>query len=332
MLHDWPLDELRCYRGKSAEPTDFDAFWAQTLRQARDQSWPARLEPVPHPFSDLAVYDVSFAGWNGEPIKAWLRLPAQPEGPLPGVVVYQGYGGGRGFAFDNLMWAAAGYAVLNVDSRGQGATWGLGDTPDSGPGAGPQYPGWMTRGIQDPAAYYYRRLIADAVLGFEAMQRLPQIDPARVGAMGASQGGALTLAVTALAGTSGSTLPGVAAACPRVPFLCDFRRAVEITDAFPYREISLYLATHRLEEEQVYHTLSYVDGVNFARRASAPLDVSVALMDEIVPPSTIFAMYNNYAGPKKLRCWNHNGHEGGEQFDDLAALRFFAEHLGGRGF
>jgi cephalosporin-C deacetylase len=52
-----------------------------------------------------------------------------------------------------------------VDTRGQGGTWRRGDTSDIEPsGTGPQYPGVMTRGILDPATYYYRRLIADGVL------------------------------------------------------------------------------------------------------------------------------------------------------------------------
>ena len=325
MLHDMPLEELRTYRGKSGEPEDFDEFWAGTLAQAREKSWPAKLEPVPHPFAHLDIFDVTFAGWEGEPVKAWLRLPAGARGPVPGVVVYQGYGGGRGFAFENLLWADAGYAVLSVDTRGQGASWGLGDTPDSSEAAGPQVPGWMTRGIQSPQTYYYRRLIADCVLGFEAMAALPQVDAGRVAVMGGSQGGALSLAVGALS-------PQVAAVAARVPFLCDFRRAVEITDEYPFQEITDYLATHRMEEEQVYRTLSYIDGVNFARRAHAPADISLGLMDVTVPPSTVFAMANNYAAPKNLRVWSHNGHEGGGMYDDLEALHFFAQKLGGRDF
>ncbi len=223
------------------------------------------------------------------------------------------------------MWADAGYAVLNVDTRGQGATWGLGDTPDSGPAAGPQVPGWMTRGISSPETYYYRRLITDCVLAVDALRSLDRIDPSRIGATGGSQGGGLSLAVAGL-------VPDLAAVAPRVPFLCDFRRAVEVTEDFPFQEITQYLASHRLEEERVYRTLSYVDGVNFARRAAAPADVSLGLMDTVVPASTVFAMHHNYAGPKNLRVWSHNGHEGGGMYDDIAALHFFAEHLRGSDF
>ncbi|MDR0960308.1 MAG: acetylxylan esterase [Propionibacteriaceae bacterium] len=326
MLVDMPLDQLRSYTGSSEEPADFDAFWATTLDEARTLRRDPILEPVAHPFAHVDIYDVSFSGWGGEPIRGWLRTPKDPSEPVPGIAVCQGYGGGRGFAFEQLMWAEAGYAILNIDTRGQGATWGNGDTPDNGPGAGPQYPGWMTRGIQDPNKHFYRRLMTDCVLGFEMLRALPFVDAERVGVTGGSQGGGLSLAVTALA-------EGVRASYPLVPFLCDYRRATAITDEFPFREISKYIATHRLEEEQVYRTLSYFDGVNFARRATAPVKMTAALMDATVPASTIFAAYNNYAGSTKdIQVWSHNGHEGGEMYDEFDKFHFFAKHLGGRDF
>jgi cephalosporin-C deacetylase len=341
MQNDMPIEQLRSYRGKSAEPADFDAFWASTLDGTATAAGtrPMRLEPVDHPFAHLEIFDATFAGWAGQDVKAWLRLPAADAArPLPGIVFYQGYGGGRGFAFENLLWADAGYAVLSVDSRGQGAAWGPGDTPDDtspvAP-AGPQFPGFMTRGVRRPEDYYYRRLIADCVAGFDAMAALDQVDPTRVGVMGGSQGALLSLAVPALrpgGGTGRSGRPGVAAANLRVPFLCDPRRALEVTDELPYGELTQYLAVHRQDEAAVFNTLSYVDGVNFGRRATAPALVSVGLGDQIAPPSTVFAMYNNYAGPKQLDVWPFNGHEGGGFMDDLAALQFMAAQLGGRGF
>lgn len=64
------------------------------------------------------------------------------------------------------------------------------------------------------------------------------------------------------------------------------------------------------------------DGVNFAARASAPALFSAALMDDICPPSTVFAAYNHWSGPKDIRVWPWNRHEGGGHFQDLEQLRF----------
>ena len=51
-------------------------------------------------------------------------------------------------------------------------------------------------------------------------------------------------------------------------------------------------------------------------------------MDAICPPSTVFAAYNNYAGPKQVTVWPYNGHEGGGVDDDLITLGALREVLG----
>ena len=88
----------------------------------------------------------------------------------------------------------------------------------------PAHPGFMTRGILDPATYYYRRVFADAVRAVEAARSHPAVDGGRVAVTGGSQGGGISIAVAGL-------VPDVAAAMPDVPFLADFGRAITITDA-----------------------------------------------------------------------------------------------------
>ena len=107
-----------------------------------------------------------------------------------------------------------------------------------------------------------------------------------------------------------------------VPFLCHFRRAVQLVDTHPYVEITNFLKTHRDKEKIVFRTLSYFDGVNFAVRAKIAALFSVGLMDTICPPSTVFAAYNHYAGPKEIRIYPYNGHEGGDSFQAIEQVRF----------
>ena len=311
--------DLRAYRSSQVDPEDFDAFWADTLAQSRTFDLAVKHEAVHTGLVTVDVYDVTFAGYGGQPIRAWLRVPAGSDRPLATVVHYVGYGGGRGEATENLFWASAGYAHLQMDTRGQGSAWSVGVTPDPH-GSGPQIPGFMTRGIENRETYYYRRLITDAVRAVEAARALDLVDPDRVAVLGGSQGGGLALAVAGL-------VPDVAAAVAFVPFLCDYPRATTITDNDPYKEIARYLAVHRDRVDQVHRTLAYFDGVNFAKRAKAPAWFSVALMDPTCPPSTVFAAYANYAGDKDITVWPYNGHEGGENQDNVIALRALASVL-----
>lgn len=322
---DKPLDDLRAYRPDPEEPADFDAFWKQTL----DAAAAAATEPESVPFdaglATVEVRDVTFSGWAGQRIKAWLLLPRERSGPLPAVVQYIGYNGGRGVPWEWLTWSAAGYAHLVVDNRGQGGGGKTtADTPDVAPeGHGSSSPGFLTRGIEDPAKHYYRRLITDAVRAVDAVKALPEVDPARVAVLGGSQGGGLALAVAGLR-------DDLAGAIADVPFLSHYRRASQITDEGPYSEIARYLKGHRFEVEDVMRTLSYFDATNFAARARCPGWFSVALMDKVCPPSTVFAAYHRYGGPAQIEVFPYNGHEGGAAYDTPRKLAALAEVLGPR--
>ena len=304
-LTDAPLDELVRYRPEVSEPADFDAFWDRTLAEARTHGVAVRADRVTdqHRLRTVEVDDVRFAGWNGEPVAAWLLRPRDVDEPLPVVVTCIGYSGGRGLPTDHLLWSAAGYAQLVVDSRGQGH-----DTPDRSEGDGTQWAkGFMTRGIHSPDHYYYRRLMTDCVRAVDAVPELPGLDPGRVIVAGGSQGGGLALAVAGLAPDR------VAAVLPDVPFLCHFRHAAQICGEGPYVELAEYLRWHsRHNVEPAFATLSYFDGVNLARRATAPALFSVGLMDPICPPSTVYAAFNHYAGADRtMTVWPFADHGGG---------------------
>ncbi|MFJ5986538.1 acetylxylan esterase [Lentzea sp. NPDC092896] len=318
-LTDAPLDELVVYRPEMQAPPDFDEFWDRTLGEARAAGGAVEATDVTdrHLLRTVEVADVRFPGYGGEPVSAWLLRPRGSDGPLPVVVTYLGYSCGRGLPTDHLLWSAAGYAQLVVDSRGQGH-----DTPDRVAGGGTQWvKGFMTRGIDSPDDYYYRRLMTDCVRAVDAVAHLPGVDPQRVVVAGGSQGGGLTIAVAGLAGDR------VAAAMPDVPFLCHFRRGAELCAEGPYVEIAEYLRRHsRHRVEPAFTTLSYFDGVHFAQRATAPALFSVGLMDPVCPPSTVYAAFNHYAGEDRtMTVWPFADHGGGYGSNPVTQLEWLRD-------
>lgn len=322
MLFDLPLEQLEQYHPQRGEPQGFDAFWQATLSEVRAHPLQARFTPVDTGLKLVEVYDLSFSGYGGQAVKGWLIKPKGDSGPLPCVVEYIGYGGGRNLPTEWLLWANAGYAHLVMDTRGQGTTWSPGDTPDPEPeGSNPHYPGFMTRGILNPKTYYYRRVFSDAVRAVEAARSHPSVNPSQIALTGGSQGGGIAIATAGL-------LPDVQAVMPDVPFLCNFQRAVNLVDTYPYQEIVHFCQRHRDQIQQVFVTLAYFDGMNFAARAKARALFSVALMDTICPPSTVYAAYNHYQGPKEIRVWPFNNHEGGQAFQTAEKLGFLRELWG----
>lgn len=324
-LTDMPLDQLQRYRPVLAEPPDLQERWDATLADARAHDLDLRLQPVDVGLRTVRVDDVRFAGFGGHEVAAWLLRPADavvgpggepgvPDVPLPVVVEYAGYGGGRGLPHERLLWASAGYAHLVMDSRGQGSSWGGGGvTADRGDSGAPAHPGYMTRGVEDFDTFYYRRLLTDAVRAVDAARAVPGLDPHRVVVAGASQGGAMALAAAGLQ-------TGLAAALVDVPFLCHVRRGVEIAPSDPFAEVARYLSVHRDRVDQVFRTLSYVDGVHLGARATAPAIFSAALMDPVCPPSTVFAAYHAYGGSAEMEVYPFNGHEGGQAPHQLRQL------------
>lgn len=337
-LFDLPLAQLRSYTSEVTPPGDLAAFWDATIAEARAFPLDASFEPVENYLTVIETFDVTFAGYGGTPVRGWLHLPAhrEAEARLPVVVNYVGYSGGRGLVNQDTRWAQAGYAHFIMDTRGQGFGFTLGETPDPHPSAGDvAHAGLMTRGIASREDYYYRRVYVDAFRAVEAAQAHPAVDPAKVALAGVSQGGGL---VVATAGLAAGRLDGVIAALPDVPFLQDFPRAIDITPRGPYPEIAQFLARHRDRYEPALEVLRYFDGVNLARYATAPALYSAAQMDDVCPPSTVFASFNAYGAgtsaasatgaAKEIEVYRFNNHEGGQEHHWIRQLQFLRKLLG----
>jgi len=325
-LTDMSLAQLRAFTPTVREPEDFDAFWRETLAEARTAAdlagaaAAARRTPADTPITELIVEDLTFPGWGAEPIKAWVARPTGREGErLPVVVEFNGYNGGRGVAGERVLWALAGYVHVFMDTRGQGSGWGTGgETPDPH-GANAAVSGWMTRGILDPKQHYYRRVFTDAARLIDEVRTWDFIDPSRIALAGGSQGGGIAIAAAGLS-------PDVWALTPDVAFLCAWEHGASVAMSDPYQELVRYLAAHREHTERVWNTAAYFDGVNFAKRITAPALFSVALMDDVVPPSTTFAAFNRLASDDKHNeVYPYNGHEGGQTYQWLKQAEFLAQ-------
>jgi cephalosporin-C deacetylase len=315
--YDMPLAQLREYRTPTAEPAGLDDWWAGRIEQARGQARPPQLVKYePDLYAPVEVYDAEFSGAGGDRIKAWYLKPATMA-PAATIVKFIGYGGGRGAPAEHILAPALGYALLVMDSRGQGGRWSSGATGDGA--EGPENSLVMTRGIASPETYYFTRMFTDAALAVDAALELS--GASSVAVTGQSQGGALALAAAALRADAVSLCQA------DVPFLCDIQRAITLAPHAPYTEVPEFLDRNVDLIEAALETLKYVDCALLARRITAPALVSVCLMDDISPPSTVFAAYNEIpASAKDISVYPYSGHSVPPAHEERK-LRHLREHL-----
>ena len=309
---DMPLEELRVYRGINPKPADFDAYWAAALAELEATAPAPELLPAEFQTPFAECFDLWFTGVGGARVYAkYLRPRHAKEVPHPAVLQFHGYSGSSGDWQDKLGLAALGFSVAALDVRGQG-----GRSQDPGGALGNTLHGHIIRGLDDaPERLFYRGVFLDTVQLARVVMALPEVDARRVGAMGMSQGGALTLACAALE-------PRIRRLAPMCPFLCDYRRVWEMDLARDaYEELRNWFRRfdpRHERETEIFTRLGYVDCQHLAPRIRGEVLMAVGLMDEICPPSSQFAAYNKITAPREMALFPDFAHEHYPGFMDQA--------------
>lgn len=298
------------YRSKVKKPDDFDAFWNDVQRQT--EAIPLDPEIVPEALrssDDIEVFQVFYTSLDHVRIAAWYCRPTHRTEPMPAMLFLPGYQMEPPIPKE---WALKGYAALSVAPRGK-----LRSNAQFNPG----YPNLLTYNMIDRHTYTYRGFYVDAWRGIDFLLSRPEVDPARIGVTGSSQGGGLTI-------TTAAMRQEVRAAAAGAPYLCGYMDAIELTRTYPYEEINDYLRRHPYSRQAVADTVAYFDGINFADKITCPIIVNIGLQDNVCPPETGYALFNEIkAVDKKLYTYDGHGHDAGRQQHNAIVDQFFARHL-----
>lgn len=315
---DKPLAELVGYQPDQTTPSDFDAFWDGLCGESASIPLDASFTKVDDILPLANVYDVAFDGVDGVRVKGWFLTPKDVSKPLPTVVQFIGYSGGRDYPHALASHVLNGFCAFIMDSRGQGGNTGQRlDTSHGG------QRGFITHGILDKNEYYYKNFYLDTVRAVDVVRDREEVDGGRIAAIGGSQGGALTIACAALS-------PHVAVMAPDVPWLSHFRRSVDLAVG-PYEEITDFMKRFPDRIEDAFATLAYFDNMNLVSRVGvSKAYYSVGLWDNICPPSTVYASYNWLPASveKQIEVYPYNGHEGGGNLHQSRKLKWLRAVLG----
>ncbi len=298
------------YRTVVRRPADFDAFWQELLEQAAQIPLNATVELVPlRCTAEAEVYLVHYDSLDGVRIAGWYCLPRERAGRLPAIVYMPGYVGEPAIPRESVR---LGYATFGAITRGK-----LRSHHQFNPG----FPGLLTHGIADRSTYSYRGLYIDASRVIDFLLSRDEIDPARIGVTGGSQGGGLAISTAALR-------PEVCVAVAVAPFLCGFMDSIELTHTYPYQEIRDYLRLYPEQRAAVEETLAYFDGINFAPRVTCPIMVHFGLQDNICPAETAFAAFRALSSSDKhIYPYDGHGHDAGRVHHQAMVDDFLKAHL-----
>ncbi len=300
------------YGTTTVRPPDFDEFWASIMAEADAVPLNATMEYVPMRSTDeVDVYEIGYDSLDHLRIAGWYCVPKDTylPPPYPALLIVPGY-----ISEPSLpkSWAKMGYAAVGVAPRGK-----LRSNHRFNPG----YPGLLVSNIVDRHTYGYRGFYIDACRAVDFVLTRPEVDGARVGIHGSSQGGALTVTTAAL--RQDVITCGAAGA----PYLCGFMDAAALTHSWPYEEINDYLRFHPERESQVRATLNYYDGINFAPLINCPMLIYIGLGDDVCPPETGYALYEAMTCPKDLHAYPRSAHDAGRFWEMAKVEAFLAEHL-----
>lgn len=263
--------------------SDFETFWTDTKDElAKVEPEYTLTEIASKSTSQRKVYLLEYKSLpDAEGKEAIARAYyAEPTsgGPYPAVIHYQGYDSGN---YDPWCMGGndnPGYCELILATRGQ--------LINNRPPYENPYGDWFQYGFGSKDTFYYRGAFMDAVRAVDFLCGREKVDQSRLYAEGASQGGALTYAAAAL------TDHPFAAIAPSIPFLGDFPDYFQVA-SWPASVAFAQQKALGMSDKDMYEMLSYFDTKNLATLIHCPVIQTIGLQDNVCPPHTNMAPYNN---------------------------------------
>lgn len=224
---------------------------------------------------------ITIQGWTAEP---------RTMSPIGSIIQFPAY---AEVLFPQTYLAKIGFLVFSISVRGHK---GSDDVVDPG------FPGLLTHGLPSAETYIYRNIVIDGLRGINELLNYTKGDVPII-AIGKSQGAALAIILAALR-------KEIRAISVEVPWLCSIVDSIEITDGFPYREISGYLDEYPDQEIEVYETLDLFDVCRHAHKVDCPVLIGIGT-DDPVTPITSTRKLASILRDVEAHEYEGAGHEGG---------------------
>lgn len=303
------FDPERIDINQAPPPADFMEFWKKEITKAMEIPMDVKLEREERLCDALADdYKISFANVDGTRMYGYISIP-KGKGPFPACLTIPGAGPGNTAIPAEYPRGKVIAMTLNVHAHEvEPATAQARYDELNKAGI------YTHKGIENPETFYFHRTILGLCRGVKYLTELPDWDHKHLLVWGSSQGGAMTLATTAL------NSDVVTAAAVNVPAMCGLHACNNGASA-PGWPVDSKLA------DKYADTLKYYDGVNFAHFIKCPMIFGVGFVDTTCPPWTVFAAYNQIKTPKMIWVSPWMGHDLDPAYTKYR-INWIAEQLG----
>ncbi|TCC88720.1 acetylxylan esterase [Pedobacter frigiditerrae] len=287
-------------------PADFSKFWDQGKKELSDYPLDAKMVLIPERCTEKAsVFQVNIQGYGkGSRVYGILCIPTKP-GKYPALLKVPG-AGIRPYAGD-IALAEKGMITLEIGIHGIPV--------DMQPNvyaslAGGALNNYQNFNLDDKNKFYYKRVYLNCLRANDFLVSLSQFNGKDLGVTGGSQGGALSVVTAALDNR-------VTCLAAMYPALSD------LTATFKKRAAGWpqYFESYNYEfnnKKDKISTCGYYDVANFAQLIKVPGFFTWGFNDEVCPPTSMYAAYNNISSIKILKPFPDTGHWAyGEQYETL---------------
>lgn len=254
-----------------------ETYWAEAMAEVMSRPPRPEVDELPIRATDVSIgYGVKLTSLGDYRIFAYYSVP-KSGGPHAAIYHAPGYASVVAVPpYEERQH----HVCLSLCARGQR----LADRPYAA-----SYPGLLTDRIDDPLAYPFRGIVADACRGIDFLKLRAEVDATRIAVVGAD----MALFVAALR----PEVRAVVVADPIFPGLID---VAPTTGAYPYEEINDYLRSHPDRRAAVAATLDLFDPSRLAGRITADVLITcppagpwnparaAALAETVGPRATVY--------------------------------------------
>ncbi len=269
-------------------PDDFDAFWNEKKAQLATVPKAPNLTPVKSPVAAVECFDLQAAS-IGKPVSGYFARPegAKPRS-LPAILTVHGAGVRSSSLGGAANWAKQGLLALDINAHG---------IPNGHPEkfytdlANGELKDYRAQGRDSRDTIYFMSMCLRLIRAIDFLTAQLEWDGKTVVVYGSSQGGLQAIAAAGLDSRVTFIAAGVPAGCDHSGV------AVGRVNGWPKIVPN---DQDGKPDAKVLNAARYIDCMNFATRTKAGGIFTVGFIDGTCPPTSVYAAYNNFAGPKAI--------------------------------